>query len=54
MDLWYSEKYTKDVKFSMRINEHLYTCQSDYQRIDVMESYELEKSVNFRWGYYAN
>lgn len=43
MDLWYSEKYTKDVKFSMRINEHLYTCQSDYQRIDVMESYEFGK-----------
>jgi spermidine synthase len=41
MDLWFSEKHTKDVKFSIRTNRQLFSQQSPFQRIDVFESPEF-------------
>ena len=41
MDLWFTEKHTDDVKFSIRIKEQLYTGESYYQKIDVFDSYEF-------------
>ncbi len=41
MELWYSEKHTEDVKFSIRVNRQLYSTQSKYQRIDIFESEEF-------------
>lgn len=41
MELWYSEKHTKNVKFSIQVDKQLYSAQSDYQRIDVFESPEF-------------
>ncbi len=41
MDLWFSEKHTKDVKFSIRTNRQLFSEQSPFQRIDVFESAEF-------------
>lgn len=41
MEMWFTEKHTPDVKFSIRIDRQLYTGQSDYQRIDVFESKEF-------------
>lgn len=41
MELWYSEQYTKDVKLSMRVKEHLFTTQSMYQKIDVLDTWEF-------------
>ncbi|WP_324824563.1 polyamine aminopropyltransferase [Sinanaerobacter sp. ZZT-01] len=38
MDLWYTERHTDDVKFSIKVNRQLYSEQSEFQRIDVFES----------------
>ncbi len=38
MDLWFSEYHTDNVRLSIRVDEHLYSSQSLYQRIDVFSS----------------
>ncbi|MEA4987033.1 MAG: polyamine aminopropyltransferase [Anaerovorax sp.] len=38
MELWYTERHTDDVKFSIKVNRQLFSEQSDFQRIDVFES----------------
>ena len=38
MEMWFSEFHTPDVKHSIRVNRHLYSKQSDYQRIDIFEN----------------
>jgi len=41
MELWYSEKHTENVKFSIKVEQHLMSKQSEFQRIDVFESKEF-------------
>ena len=41
MELWFTERHTPDVKFSIRVNRQLYCGQSDFQRIDVFDSKEF-------------
>ncbi len=41
MELWFTECHTPDVKFSIKVNEQLFSVQSDFQRIDVFESKEF-------------
>lgn len=41
MDLWFSEKYTDSVIFSIKVNKQLESVQSEFQRIDVYESEEF-------------
>lgn len=41
MDLWYSEKHTPSVKFSIQVDKQLYSGTSRFQRIDVFESKEF-------------
>ena len=41
MEMWFSEFHTPDVKHSIRINRHLYSKQSNYQRIDIFETPEF-------------
>ena len=41
MAMWFSEFHTPDVKHSIRVNRHLYSRQSDYQRIDIFETPEF-------------
>jgi len=41
MELWYTEQHTEDVRFSIRVDEPLYTGQSEFQRIDVFKSKEF-------------
>lgn len=43
MEMWFSELHTSNVKFSMRIENQLFSGVSDCQRIDVMESNEFGK-----------
>ncbi len=43
MELWYTEKHTEDVKFSIKVDRELYTEQSKFQRIDILESKEFGK-----------
>ena len=40
-DLWFSEYHTKNVRFSIKVNEQLHCEQSDYQRIAVYASPEF-------------
>lgn len=41
MELWFSEKHSENVKFSIKVNQQLYSGQSEFQRIDVFESFEF-------------
>ena len=41
MELWYTENHTDNVRFSLKVNEQLYTAQSDFQRIDIFSSVEF-------------
>ncbi len=41
MELWYTEEHSPNVRFSIKVNKHIYSAQSEYQRIDVMEAEEF-------------
>lgn len=41
MELWFTEKHTDDVNFSIKVDRQLYSGQSDFQRIDVFDSPEF-------------
>ncbi len=43
MELWYSEKHTDNVKLSIKVNKHLHSEQSNFQRIDIFDSLEFGK-----------
>lgn len=41
MELWYTEKHTENVHFTMRVKQELVCRQSRYQRIDVLDTEEF-------------
>ncbi|MDU2360343.1 MAG: polyamine aminopropyltransferase [Campylobacter concisus] len=41
MELWYTENQTENVNFSMKVKNHLYSAQSDFQKIDIIDTYEF-------------
>lgn len=41
MELWYSEKHTENVKFSIKVDRQLFSGKSEFQDIDVFESKEF-------------
>lgn len=41
MELWFTERHTPHVKFSIRVDKQLFSAQSEFQRIDVFESAEF-------------
>ncbi len=41
MELWYTQEHSPNVRFSIKVDRHVYSEQSKFQRIDVMESYEF-------------
>ena len=43
MELWYTEKHTPNAQFSIKINRQLYSAQSPFQRIEILESQEFGK-----------
>ncbi len=43
MELWYTEEWTQNVRFSIKVKEQLYTAKSDFQQIDVFDSDEMGK-----------
>ena len=45
MQIWFSQYHTSNVKLDVRIQEQLFSGQSDYQKIDVFKSYEFGKMV---------
>lgn len=45
MNFWFSEHHTDNVKMSIKIEKHLFSETSDFQRIDVFDSLEFGKFV---------
>lgn len=43
MELWFTEKHTEHVKFSIQVDKQLYSGQSEFQRIDIFDSPEFGK-----------
>ena len=43
MEFWFSEIHTPNVKLSIRVDKQLYSGQSEFQRIDVLETTEFGK-----------
>lgn len=43
MELWYTEEWTNNVRFGIKVTSHLYTAQSDFQKVDIMDSEEFGK-----------
>lgn len=41
MELWFTERHTPNVKFSIKVDRQLYTGKSEFQRIDVFDSKEF-------------
>ena len=41
MELWYTQNHSEGVRFSLKVDKQLYSVQSPFQRIDVMESKEF-------------
>lgn len=41
MEFWFSEAQTPDVKLAIRVDQHLYSAKSEFQRIDVFQSPEF-------------
>jgi len=41
MELWYTEQHSENVRFSIKVDKHLYTGQSEFQRIDVFQAKEF-------------
>lgn len=43
MELWYTDQHTKDVRFSMKVEEQIASCTSEFQRIDILKTTEFGK-----------
>ena len=41
MELWFTEKHTDNVNFSIKVDRQLYSSQSEFQRIDIFDSLEV-------------
>ena len=41
MELWFTEKDTENVRFSIKVDKQLYSAQSEFQRIDIFDSPEF-------------
>ena len=41
MELWFTENQTDNVKFSMRVKETLYSKKSEFQQIEVIDTYDF-------------
>ena len=41
MEFWFSEHHTENVKFSVKVDKHLYTNETDLGRVDIFESLEF-------------
>lgn len=41
MQLWFTERHTPNVQFSIKVDRQLYSGQSEFQRIDIFDSKEF-------------
>lgn len=40
MELWYTEEHNENVRFSLRVDKTLFSNQSDFQKVDILETFE--------------
>lgn len=40
MEFWYTDQHTKDVRFSMKVKRQIASHQSEYERIDILDTVE--------------
>ena len=45
MDLWFTESHTPNVQFSIKVDRQVFTCQSEFQRIDIFDSPEFGRML---------
>jgi len=45
MELWFSERHTKNVRFSIKIDKQLFSEKTEHQRIDVFESIDFGRCL---------
>lgn len=43
MELWYTDPHTKNVRFSMKVEEQIAGVESEFQRIDILRTQEFGK-----------
>lgn len=43
MEMWFNQVHTQNVNLSIHIDKQLFSAQSDYQRLDVLESQQFGK-----------
>ena len=41
MELWFTERHTPNIKFSIKVDHQLYSGNSEFQRIDIFDSKEF-------------
>lgn len=41
MELWFTEEHTDNVRFTMKVDKHIFSEQSPFQRIDFLNTYEF-------------
>lgn len=41
MELWYTEQQTENVRFSIKIKQHIFSAKSEFQQVDVFDSVEF-------------
>jgi spermidine synthase len=45
LELWYTENHTEHVRFSLKVKEQLYSRQSDFQQIDILDTVEFGRAL---------
>ena len=46
MELWYTEEWTDNVRLGIKVKSHLYTAQSKFQKVDIMDSEEFQRQFD--------
>lgn len=45
MDLWFTENHAKGLKFTIKIDKHVYSAKSYYQKIDIFDTTEFGRML---------
>jgi spermidine synthase len=45
MDLWFTENHTNNVRFGVKVKQQLHSEKTEFQQIDVFETYEFGKML---------
>ena len=45
MELWYSEHHSEHVRFSLKVKEQLYSKQSEFQQVDILDTVEFGRAL---------